>query len=172
MTTESGLERLQALGGLADEVDGAHPAEQERAAAEEQQQERQEQALDAGAKAWGMIPYSIGGTLAILAPELREVYTHEACYAWGQGAQAVATKYGWDSPESMPELALIGATLGFAVPSYLVIRGRLDDMKAGKATGLWARVGVWWRARKAAKAAKAQAPGEGMGAAVPAEAAG
>lgn len=170
MTTESGVERLEALGGMADEVDGAHPAQVEQAQAEEQAQERQGAALDAAAKSWGMIPYSIGGTLAILAPKLRDVYTAEACYAWGQSAQAVAEKYGWDSPGNMPELALAAASLGFAVPSYVAIREQLDAMEAGKATGLWARIGVWWRARKAKAAAAKAAPGDGVGAAVPAAA--
>jgi hypothetical protein len=117
-----------------------------------------------------MIPYSIGGTLAILAPELRQVYTQEACYAWGEAAAAVSKKYGWDGPSDLPELALATASIGFILPSALIVREKMRELREGKATGLLARVALWWRNRKAAKAATAAAPGESAGAAVPAEA--
>lgn len=145
------LERLDALGRMAEEVDAANPSPQQQQAQDKQAKE--EVALDAAAKSWGMIPYSLGGTLAILAPELREVYTEKACYEWGMAAAAVSKKYGWDSPEGMPELALAAATIGFALPSVVIVSGRLKQLREGKVEGWLGKVGVWWRARKAKKAA-------------------
>lgn len=168
MTTDSPMDRLEALGGLVEEIDGANPGHEAQAAA--QAEEKQATEHDAAAKAWGMIPFALGGALSILAPELRQVYTEEACYGWGQGAAAVSRKYGWDSPGELPELALIVSTIGLALPSYVAIRAKVEEVKDGKATGLLARLGIWWRARKAARAAAKAAPGEGVGAAVPAAA--
>lgn len=123
-------DRMQALGGLIDEVDAAGPPtpEQAKAQAEEQQQA---QALDTATQEWGSVAYMIGGALAMLAPELRQVYTQDACMAWGGSAALVAQKYGWNSPAAAPELGLIVATAGFAVPSYLAISRRLADMRGG-----------------------------------------
>jgi hypothetical protein len=159
-------QRLEALGTLTAEVDAANPTP-EAVAAQEAEEKAVEQ-VNAAARSWGMIPYSIGGTLAILAPELRQVYTEEACYEWGKAAAAVSTKYGWDGPDDMPELALITASMGFAVPSFFIVRDKMRELREGKATGLLAKIGVWWRDRKAKKAAaeKADAPAGG----VPAEA--
>jgi hypothetical protein len=154
MSTDTPEARLEALGGMAAEVDAANPtAEQQQA---QEQEVREGEQVDEAARQWGFIPFTIGGTLAILAPELRAIYTEDACYQWGKAAAAVSKKYGWDSPSAMPELALAAASLHFVVPSVLIVRAKLQEMKEGKATGLAAKLGVWWRARKAAKAAKEQ----------------
>jgi hypothetical protein len=157
MSTDSPQSRLEALAELTADVDAANPSMEQRAA--EAQEEKQAAAVDQAAKDWGYIPFTIGSTLAMIAPELKAVYTEEACLQWGTHAAAVAEKYGWKSPAS-PEIALAACTLQFAVPSVLIVREKLREMREGKATGLLAKVGVWWRTRKAAKAAEA-AKGDG-----------
>lgn len=149
---------LEALAGMARETDEANPSQEQQQ--EQQQQQQQATADEQGAREWGLIPYSIGGLLTMLEPALKEVYTEERCLTWGKHAHGVAKKYGWDGPSNLPEFALVLSTAGFAVPSFFLIRARLEQMRQGGATGLWAKVGVWWRGRKAAKAARAAADAE------------
>ena len=165
---DSPVQRLEALGTMTAEVDAENPTLEQQHAAQAEEKEAVE--VDAAAKEWGFIPFTIGGMLAILAPELKAIYTEDACYQWGKAAAAVSKKYGWESPSNMPELALATATLHFAVPSVLIVREKLREMREGKATGMLAKLGVWWRDRKARKAAAKAAAGESTGAAVPAEA--
>lgn len=146
---------LEALGRVTQEADSANPSHEQQHEQEEQQQ--QASADEQGARDWGLIPYSIGGLLTMIEPALKEVYTEERCLSWGKHAHAVSKKYGWDGPANLPEFALVLSTAGFAVPSFFAVRERMKQMREGGATGLWAKAGLWWRARKAGKAARAAA---------------
>lgn len=154
------MEQLEALAGMTAEAEEANPD----AAQQAQQAEQAEQATasDLGAKQWGMLMFTIGGFAQMIAPELKPVYTEERCFSWGQQANAVCEKYGWTGPTAMPELALIASTAGFAVPTYLVIRQKVEQAKAAKDGTLAEKLGAWWahwRAKRAAKAG-AVAPGD------------
>jgi hypothetical protein len=116
--------KLDALAGLVSEVDAAGPA-----TPEQQAEQAVADTMDASAREWGVIAYTIGGALAMLAPELRQVYTEDACYTWGQSAAVVAQKYGWDSPGDVPEIGLLLATAGLAVPSYLAVSSRIKAIR-------------------------------------------
>lgn len=149
-----GMEQLNALGGMAEETDAANPsAEQQEQASQEQAQEAQ---ADVAAKQWGMLMFTLGGFSQMIAPELRAVYTQERCLDWGHQANAVAEKYGWNGPSTMPELALIASTAGFLVPTYLAIDARLKQAKAAKDGTFGEKLAAWWQDRKARKAAKRQ----------------
>lgn len=141
--------RLEALGRMTDETESANPSEEGR------QEQAAEQAAaseaDAAAKQWGMLMYTLGGFCQMIAPELKPVYSEERCFAWGQQANAVAEKYGWNGPSAMPELALLASTAGFAVPTYLLMKARIKAAQDGgnSPASLAAKIGLWWRTRKA-----------------------
>jgi hypothetical protein len=121
------MSKMEALEGLVTEVDtqgGPTP--------EQQAEQQQQQTIEDGAREWGAIMYMVGGGRAMLAPERKAVYTEDRCLAWGQTVMPVAEKYGWDQPGSIPELGLVISTLGFAVPSVMIIRHKLATIKAAK----------------------------------------
>ena len=148
--------RLEQLAGMTQEADAANPS------AEQQQQAAQAQATiseaEISARQWGMLMFTIGGFCQMIAPELRQVYTEERCFNWGQQANSVAEKYGWNGPSAMPELALIASTAGFAIPTYMVIKQRLEQAKAAKDGSLSEKIAAWWAHRKAKRAAAHAAP--------------
>jgi len=145
-----GIEQLNALGGMVDEMEAANPSqEHQQAQAEQAAAEAQ---ADMGAKQFGMLMFTIGGFAQMIAPELKPVYSEERCYQWGQQAQAVADKYGWSGPSAMPELALIASTAGFALPTYLVLRSKIEQAKAVKEGTLVEKLAAWWQHRKAQRA--------------------
>lgn len=155
-TTTASAQRLEALAEMARGVDAENPSAESR-----QEQAAQAEAIsleDANAKAWGMVMFTVGGFVQMVAPELKPVYTEDRCFAWGKQAGAVAKKYGWDGPSTMPELALIASTLGFAVPTYLVIKGKLADQKESQEGTLLGKLRLWWKHRKAAKAGPPATP--------------
>ena len=157
---DSPAKRLEALGGMAAELDDANPDPEQQQAAQEEQAKAAES--DVAAKQWGMLMYSIGGMACMIAPELRQVYSEERCFNWGQQANLVAEKYGWNGPSSMPELMLIASTAGFFVPTFFVVREKIKDAKEGNGPNSWlTKAAIWWRTRKARKAAmNPQAEGE------------
>jgi len=116
--------KMDALETLVGEVDRESPAAQ----AEQQQAATEAEAAELEAKSWGMIAYTVGGALSMLCPELRQVYSENACLDWGRAVVPVAEKYGWNGPGGVPELGLLIATAGLAVPSVLVIREKLRQM--------------------------------------------
>jgi hypothetical protein len=130
--------KLDALEGLVSEVDGEAPptAEQQR---EQQEQAAKEEQLETGARSWGMIAFAIGGGLSLIAPELKQVYTEDACMQWGRSMMPVAEKYGWNSPGALPELGLLMTTMSLAVPSVLAVRTKLQQAKAAKTVDVEAR---------------------------------
>lgn len=143
--------RLEQLASMTQEADAANPsAEQQQ---KQQQQVEQATAADIAAKQWGMLMFTVGGFACMIAPELRQVYSEERCFAWGQQANVVAEKYGWNGPSAMPELALIASTAGFAVPTFFLLREKIAAAKNGTGPAGWAaKLGLWWRTRKARRA--------------------
>ena len=87
---------------------------------------------------------------AWIAPELKQLYSQERCFEWGMNAHAVAEKHGLKGPGNMPEVALLASTLTFAVPTVFAVKEKLAEAKDGKGPAGWlAKVGLWWRTRKA-----------------------
>ncbi len=86
------------------------------------------------AKTWAQIPFMLGGMLAMAMPELKQVYTEDACMKWGHGMAAVSDKYGWDAGETIsrwaPEFMLIAASLPLLVPTVRAVKARADEIKA------------------------------------------
>lgn len=119
-------QQMEALGRVAAEVDGESPQAQQAAAEEQQQQAT----ADAEALAWAVIPTTAGKLLCMFAPELAPIYSADNCAEWGRDMAAVAQKNRWSGPSALPEVSLLISTAGFAVPSYMVIRMKLDAMKA------------------------------------------
>lgn len=116
--------KFAGLDSLVTEVDGQGPPTPEQA----EEQAREAAALDSAAQ-WGSIAYAVGQGLALIAPELRGVYTQDACQAWGHAMQPVAEKHGWNSPANVPEFGLVLASIGLGVPTFLAIRDRLQVLK-------------------------------------------
>ena len=141
--------KLEGLAELTAEVDGEGPPTAEQA----EQQRAEVQALDA-AREWGLIAYTVGNALAMFAPELKQVYTEEACTKWGESVVPVAEKYGWGGPGKVPELGLLLSTAALAVPTVVLIRMRLKEAPEGKAGGLLGSLKAWWREKRAKKAAE------------------
>lgn len=155
-------QRLEGLGNITRETDEANPSPEEQAARQEAAQA--ELQAEQGAKDWAMVPFMIGGFVCMLAPELKPVYSEERCLVFGQHANQVAKKYGWDSPANMPELGLFACALSFAVPTFFTVREKLQAIKEQKDAGLLGKVVLWWRARKAAKAGAGSTDKAGEGA--------
>lgn len=148
MTTDNPNARLEALGGMTAETEAANPGP------EQQQQQAKEQAeateAETAARQWGMLMFTVGGFAQMIEPGLKQVYTEDRCYAWGQQANAVAEKYGWNGPSAMPELALIASTAGFLVPTYFMVKARMKAAQHETGPASWvAKMGLWWRTRKA-----------------------
>jgi len=125
------MEKMNGLAALAGEVDAdVIPRTPEEEAAAEAEAKAADP--DTQAKAWGVLAYSIGGMLAVLAPELKGVYTEEACLAWGHSVVPVAEKYGWEGPSNVPELGLLLASVPLAVPTFFIVRERLAELREAK----------------------------------------
>lgn len=151
------MSKMEALGGLIDEIDADGPP-----TPEQQEQQAVEAQGEESARQWGAIVFMVGNAMSMVAPELRSIYTEDSCLNWGRAMHPVAEKYGWNGPSNVPELGLLIATAGLAVPSWFIVRARLSEVKEGKvAKGGWlSSLGEWWRARKATRQAP-QAAGEG-----------
>ncbi|HEV6967424.1 hypothetical protein [Roseateles sp.] len=124
--------KLEGLGGFVDEIDAEDPARQAEQQAQEQAEQQAQTEAEKSAREWGSIVFMVGRALCMVAPELKAVYTEEACLQWGESVVPVAQKYGWDGPGAVPEIGLAISTLGLAVPSYLVIRVKLAQLKAAR----------------------------------------
>lgn len=145
-------QRLEALGGIVDEADAAAGPTPEQA----QQQAEQvaaEESAEQGAREWGMLAYTVGNAFAMFAPELRQVYSEDACMAWGRSVVPVAEKYGWSSTSKVPELGLALATISLAAPTVIAIRYRLQHPEKDSG-GMLTRLREWWREKRAKKAAQ------------------
>lgn len=145
--------KLDALQDLIHEVDGEGPP-----TAEQQQAASAETDLEQAAREWGSIVFMVGHAAAMIAPELRQVYTEDACINWGRAMVPVAKKYGWDGPSEVPELGLLIASAGLVVPSVFAIRARLHALRdTEKPAGWLGGLRDWWQQRRAGKAAAAAA---------------
>lgn len=148
--SDQAQERLEALGGMTAETDAANPSPEQAA----QAQASQQAALDDEQEAinWGSIPFTLGGVLTLIEPALAPVYSEERCLMWGRRMHAVAKKRGWTSP-SGPELALLSSTATFVVPSVMLVRAKFQQIRDGSAPAdsIMAKIGLWWRTRKARK---------------------
>jgi hypothetical protein len=91
--------------------------------------------LDSEAKEWAMVAYAIGQAAGQFAPKLKQIYSEEACLAWGHTVVPVAQKYDVKGIGRFPEVALILSTLAFAYPTYVEIRAIASaiEMEAKKA---------------------------------------
>lgn len=76
----------------------------------------------------------VGGVLGMALPELRAVYTEDACLAWGGGMAAVSDKYGWDAGDTAakwaPECMLLMTSIPLIVPTVQAIKQRQAASKA------------------------------------------
>lgn len=85
------------------------------------------------AKEWSEIPAAIGMALSMPYPELRDVYTHDACMAWGTAMVPIAERYGWKPGTMFPWLSLIGATAMLVVPTVRVMKAHQAGAAAAPA---------------------------------------
>ena len=122
------MSKMQQLEAVVGEVDASGPPTEAQ-----QQEQQQQEAAATGAQEWGAVMQMIGGGLSMLAPELGEVYTEDACGRWGLAMQAVADKYGWNGPSGIPEFALVMTTAPLAVPSYLILREKVRQIREARA---------------------------------------
>lgn len=143
--------RLEALGGLVEEADAAAGPTPEQAQAQAAEVAA-EAVAEQGAREWGVLAFTIGNALAMFAPELKQVYTEEACLNWGRSVVPVAEKYGWGGTSRVPEIGMALATIGLVAPTVIVIRHRLKHPEADKG-GMLSALRAWWRGRKARAAA-------------------
>lgn len=88
------------------------------------------------AESWAVLPAIVGSTLAIAFPELRAVYSQEACRAWGAAMVPVAEKYGWEADAlAGPEIGLLAASLPFIVGTVGAFKAKkAEQQKAEKAS--------------------------------------
>jgi hypothetical protein len=118
--------KLENLASFVEEIDSNSPG----AIAEQQQQVQAEQLAISEGQAWAVLPQTIGRLVSMLAPELAELYSDERCQEWGDAMVPVAQKYGWGGPNVLPELGLLIATGTFAVPTYMIVKAKIAQMKA------------------------------------------
>jgi hypothetical protein len=151
MTTNA--EGLESLAYVTQEADEANPDAGQRQDAKADQVDSDQ--AEQSARDWAMLMFMVGGFATMIAPELKPIYAEDRCLTWGRHANQVATKYGWNSPSGMPEIALLGSTITIMAPTIYLVRAKLRDAKA---EGMVAKVGAWWRNRQARKAAPGAAP--------------
>jgi len=157
------MNKLDGLAGLVEEVDAEGPP-----TPEQQQEQAVEEAGEQSAREWGAIVYMLGNAAAMIAPDLKQIYTEKACLDWGRSMHPVAQKYGWNGPANVPELGLLIATAGLAVPSWFAIKARLAAVNTGtEKTGWLASMREWWLNRKR-KAEPAPSPIDGVTTGAPA----
>lgn len=92
-------------------------------------------ALESAAEGWAEIPESIGIIVGLALPECKDAFRREACLEWGKHAARVAEKHGWSTDGLPPEVSLLLASLGFALPVGLAVKTRRDKAKQPPATG-------------------------------------
>lgn len=92
-------------------------------------------ALQSAAAGWAEIPSSIGIVVSMFLPECKEAFREEACQEWGKHAAKVAEKHGWSTDGLPPEVALVLASLGFALPVGLAVKMRRSQPKPDATEG-------------------------------------
>lgn len=83
-------------------------------------------------EAWAAIPRQVGALLAIAAPELRQVYTEDACRGWGRDMHALAVKRQWSVSGLPPEVAAGISTAGLLLPTLLILKTKRDAMRRAR----------------------------------------
>lgn len=73
---------------------------------------------------WASVPQTIGSVLVMALPELKGVYSREACRAWGEAMVPVAMKYGWEAKALPVEIPAIFATLALVLPTVIAVKAR------------------------------------------------
>jgi hypothetical protein len=73
---------------------------------------------------WAMLPQTLGSVLSMAFPDLASVYTPKACEDWGRAMVPVANKYRWNFSSDAPELALLLASVPFAIGTVVVVKRR------------------------------------------------
>lgn len=82
------------------------------------------------ALAWGQVAMMFGGILGMAMPELKSVYTEQACMDWGGGMAQVAAKYGWEADET---IAKFGPECALAIASFPLVAGTVVAIKSRQA---------------------------------------
>jgi hypothetical protein len=146
MSIPDPTDRLEGLAGLTQEFEADNPTPQQQQATAADAAAATVQADSA--RDWGMLMFAIGGLVCMAAPELKPIYSEDRCITWGQHMQQVADKYGWNAPSNAPEFGLAAASIGFVVPTYLVISQKISEARAAKKS-VWSGLFYWWKTRKA-----------------------
>jgi hypothetical protein len=126
-------QKMDALATTVGQVDAESPEAQAARAAEEATQQAAEVKAVSMAEAWATVPSMIGKLACIVEPALGQFYTPQACQEWGEAMVPVAEKYGWGGPGAMPEVNLAIVTAGMAVPTFMMLRVKLAQLKAAAA---------------------------------------
>lgn len=112
---------------------GQEAAGDERAREQAQAEAAKPEGYVDEAQAWAIVPKKLGSLLGMAVPELKDVYTDDACLEWGKGMAAVSHKYGWNAADTLakfaPELALAAATLELALPTYMLVSAKLEQVR-------------------------------------------
>lgn len=146
-------DRLEALADMTADVDSANPTpEQQRANADAA---REAQQSEDGAREWGVMLYSIGSMLTMVAPELKAVYSEDRCLQWGHHMHLVAEKRGWNAPAHSPEFALLMVSVSFVVPTLAIVPAKIRELRKQQ-NSFVGRVATWWQRRKGGTAKDAQ----------------
>jgi hypothetical protein len=146
---------LDALGGMTKQLDGANPSPEDQKRAEA---EKEKAKAENGAREWAQIPRMLGGLVCMIEPQLGQFYTASACLEWGKAAHATASKYEWKAPDNLPELALVSSTIGFALPTFLLVRARIQQLRQAQDGSLLDKLRLWWSERAKSKKAKTDKP--------------
>ncbi len=144
-------DRLEALAHMTADVDAENPTPEQQQANQQQQQAAQQS--EAGAQEWGVMLFSLGGVLTMVAPELKPVYSEERCLQWGHHMHMVAEKHGWNAPAHSPEFALLIASVSFIVPTLAIVPGKIRELRKQQ-NSLVGRIAAWWQRRKGGTTAK------------------
>lgn len=139
--------RLEALGPMVKQIEMDNPSPESQQAAQ-QQAENISQAEE-GARDWGMQIYALGSMFCMIAPELRPVYSQERCIEAGASMHLVCKKYGWSGPGNLPELVLLASIISLGVPTWLILKQKIEDLKTKNDGSVAAKLGAWWRNRGA-----------------------
>lgn len=97
----------------------------EASAAETMPPEIEAEKIADPAETWAMLPAMVGSILCMAMPELRGVYSPEACQAWGAAMVPVADEQGWNADEVLgPKMALAAASVPFVLGTVFAIKAR------------------------------------------------
>ncbi|WP_310611652.1 hypothetical protein [Limnohabitans sp.] len=144
-------DRLEALADMTAGVDAENPTAEQQSAQKQEQHAAQQS--EAGEREWGLMLFSIGGMLTMVAPELKTVYSEDRCFMWGQHMHIVSEKHGWSAPGHSPEFALLVASVSFVVPTLAILPAKVRELRKQQ-NSIVGRVVAWWQRRKGAAPAQ------------------